>query len=403
MKRNKIVILPRLDDREGDPSKKWQVVYWARNPKSNKLERFRVNRGLSGNKTYEEKKAIADKIISELTEKLTSGWSPFLESKEVIYEDELRYRHTSQLFKKARAANNSARYCASKWMETLNTQRSEKTISTYRSKIRIFCDWLDYNGFADNDITTITNDNVIQFFDFLIGERELSGNSIKKYRQTLHLFFEYVCKVKMTKINPVYSIPTTNRLNDSSPRPIQEDDIQVLKRVIKDKDPQLWLAIQFQYFCALRPGLELRMMRIFDIDFHYGYVHVTALRAKNGKKRGVKIPTIFLEMLKNEHKLHLENKDYYVFSHNGKPGEKHLGENNLRYRFNAFRDELGMSYEYKFYSWKHTGALKLLRAGFTIDEISHHLGHTSKHSTEHYINNKFGWEPEHLSADYPDL
>ena len=33
----------------------------------------------------------------------------------------------------------------------------------------------------------------------------------------------------LTKINPVYSIPTTNRLHDCSPRPIQEDDIQKIK------------------------------------------------------------------------------------------------------------------------------------------------------------------------------
>jgi integrase len=403
MKRKKIAILPRLDNRGGDALKKWQVVYWMRNPKTDKLERFRINKGLSGNKTYQEKSIIANAIIKELTDKITSGWSPFLESKDVVYEDELRYRHVSKIYRKARASNNSARYCASKWVETLDTQRAKKTIETYRSKVRIFCDWLDYYGYADNDITTITNDIVLDFFDFLIKDQKLAGDTIKKYRQVLNMFFEYVCIIKLTKINPVYSIPTTNRLHDCSPRPIQEDDIQKLKTVIKDKDPQLWLAILFQYFCALRPGKELRLLRVFDIDFSYGYVYVTAARAKTSKKRGVKIPTVFLNILKNEYKLNLANKNHYVFSHNGKPGEKYLGENNLRYRFNKYRNELGLSYEYKFYSWKHTGALKLLRAGFTIDDISHHLGHTSKQSTEHYISNKFGWECDKIDIEYPNL
>lgn len=404
MRRKKLIILPRLDDRNGDASKKWQIVYWVLNSKNNQMVRFRINKGLSSaDIPYDEKKRKADEIIKEVTEKLKNGWTPFMSNDTVIYEDELRYRHVSQIYRNAVASNNTARYLASEYLKSINFEKSEATISTYRSKLRIFCDWLDYNGYGDNDITCITNDTLIDFFNFQIQERELSGNTIRKFKNTLHLFFEFVCKKKYTRYNPVVALPVTNRINDEAPRPIQDDDVIILKNKIAEKDPQLWLAIQFQYYCALRPGKELRLLRIFDIDFGGGYVYVSAQRAKTKKTRAVKIPDSFLEILKNEYCLHKCNKADYIFGKDGKPGIKPVGKNYLRYKFNEYRDELGLSYTYKFYSWKHTGALKLLRSGFSIDDISNHLGHTSKSSTEHYIKSKLGWETEKIAKEYPVL
>ena len=120
---------------------------------------------------------------------------------------------------------------------------------------------VDYNGHADNDITTITNNHLIDFFNFMIQERKLSGNTIKKFKNTLHLFFEFVCKAKHTRINPCFALPITNRINDQAPRPILEEDMQKLKRVISVEDPQLWMAIEFQYYCALRPGKGIEIIK----------------------------------------------------------------------------------------------------------------------------------------------
>ena len=41
MKRKKIVILPKLNDAGGDLSKKWFVYYSVRDPRPDKMKRFR--------------------------------------------------------------------------------------------------------------------------------------------------------------------------------------------------------------------------------------------------------------------------------------------------------------------------------------------------------------------------
>ena len=404
MRRNESVIikLPKLFDAGGDPTKKWQITYYARNPKNGRLERFRVNEGLGPNPCLEKKKATANQKLEELTKKLKAGWTPF-EKENVIYENELRYRHVSQIYRTARAGNNTVMFLSSEYMKTLNFKKAEATIQTYRSKLRIFCAWLDFHGYAANDVTAISNDIILDFFNYLINERKLSGNTIKKFKEAIYNMFEYVCETKKLRFNPVLKVPSCNRKNDQAPIPILEDDLIELKNVISKEDPQLWLAFQFEFYCAIRPGRELRFLRIQDLDLFNGYAYVTTDNSKTGRKRGVVIPKVFCDILKKELEPYLKNKSDYVISHNGKPGPTHLGKNTLRYRFNKFRKRLNMNQMYKFYSGKHTGALKMLRNGFTIDEISHHLGHSNKISTEHYIKNKFGWEPERVSRDYPVL
>lgn len=47
MKRKKLVILPKLNDAGGDLSKKWFVYYSVRDPRTDKMERFKDHAGLS--------------------------------------------------------------------------------------------------------------------------------------------------------------------------------------------------------------------------------------------------------------------------------------------------------------------------------------------------------------------
>ena len=78
MKRKKIVILPKLNDAGGDLSKKWFIYYSVRDPRTDKMKRFREHSGLS-QADETERRRCAGQQIRELTEKLKRGWSPFLD------------------------------------------------------------------------------------------------------------------------------------------------------------------------------------------------------------------------------------------------------------------------------------------------------------------------------------
>lgn len=398
----KLVILPKLDNACGDPNKKWIVYFSVRNPRTGKMERFRKNEGLSANVPAEEKQINADKLIKEYSIKLQAGWTPYNDSENVIYEDSLGMKHAS-IYNQRRAMNNTFAYLASAFMDDISRGMTEATKCTYRGKLRELRSWLEYQGIAGDDITSIDQQQLEKFYINLIDARKLSGNTVKKYTYILKRFWDWCIKHKKCRINPVHGMPTTSRVIDKAPIPIQKDDLEIIKRTIKEEDPQLWLAMSFEFYCAIRPGNELRLLKILDINLESGTIRISQETAKKRISRLISIPEKFLVTLRDSEYMKYE-KSLYVFGRNGKPGMKALGKNNLRYRFNKFRKRLNMPEQYKFYSLKHTGASMLWQEPeISLHDIMTHLGHTRVASTEHYVNTKLGKRDKSIRTNFPEL
>jgi integrase len=159
----------------------------------------------------------------------------------------------------------------------------------------------------------------------------------------------------------------------------------------------------FEFYCALRPGHELREMKIKDIDFIAGTIRVDRTRAKNRIERIVTMPTQLLQQLRSFYKLQENDRELYVFGKGGHPGTVPIGKNKLNYKFNKIRKKLNMPKEYKFYSWKHTGAVEADECNIPIKDISNHLGHNSLSATNYYFHNKKGGASKAIRDNYPTL
>lgn len=394
--RQKMIILPKLNH----SGKQWFVYYSCRNPKTGKMQRFRHYDGFTG-KSDQEKLIHAQQLQELFSSRLRTGWSPFTDDVEVIYNDHIDYKTVADLYGTRRSGNNTIRVWISKFLESLESTVSLATYQTYQSKFRIFLLWLEKEKVAGNDLVTFDNKLILEFFSFLINVRKLSGISIQKYSQNLTALFEYCKYHKMILINPVYDVPKCNRINDQTPRPIMRADIEVFKKEIR-KYPELWLATQFEFYCSLRPGHEIREMKIKDIDFIAGTIRVTRRRAKTRIERIITIPYQLLEELRS---LHLQdcNKEFYVFGRGGVPGTTSIGKNKLRFKFAAIRKKLNMPLEYKFYSWKHTGLVEADEAGIPIKAISNQAGHSSINTTNIYFRNKRPAVSKAVKNSWPDL
>jgi integrase len=162
------------------------------------------------------------------------------------------------------------------------------------------------------------------------------------------------------------------------------------------------LAIEFEYYCFLRPGKELRFLKIKDIDFTRGTINVDKIRSKTNLERFPTIPLVFLNELR-EIKLHLYPKEYFVIGKNGQPGPMPISKNTLRNRFRYFREKLNMPESYKFYSWKHTGNGMASDAGITTKDLQEQNGHTSLLTTEKYMRYKIGKVNKKIRDNFPQL
>lgn len=401
--REKISILPRLFDYNGDASKQWFVFYSYRNPASGKMQRFRIYEGFTACHTKKAKYAQGQKLVDEYTHLLKTGWSPFTTSETAIYSDSLQYAAAARTYDQKRASNRTFSYYANLFLPEVEGS-ARKTYLNYVGKFRTFDNWLRAKNIHHNDITTITQPTMRDFFLYLINDPKmhLARITLKKYEHMLQRLFSWCVKHKYLRQSPMFDLPDTRRVNDTAPRPIHRADIDLLTEEIK-KDRQLYLTIQLEYYCFMRPGIEIRQARLSWFDLEASRIYVPAEVVKTKEDKVIIIPDYFRQYLLTDWKLHLYPRNYFLIGQNGMPGPNPLGSNNLRNRFNVIRDRLGLPLKYKLYSWKHTGNSAAEDAGIPMAARQRQNGHRSLRSTEEYLRHKIGFSSPEIENNFPPL
>jgi integrase len=392
MRRKKILIYPHLCDRKGDISKKWYVELSMRNPKTDVMERRRFEEfnkeTINQFSTAHERRRLAAKIINWLNERITVGWTIFDETPECVYDDQLQYSHAARIYREKVNSNTNYKYWVNHYRQEKLLRDYDKkgeTLRTYDSRYRVFGNWLIGQGLDKLDISVIDHAVILQYFNYLRTERNHCTHTYKSYQQLLKALFDYVLKQGGIHENPVHDIPDNRQVRDMGAERIEKDDLTSIMQVVDEKYPQLGLANRFMYYCGMRPGYEIRLLKVGDVDLERGFVRVSAEISKTDRDRKIAIPDVFKTYLIDVWHLHVFDKDLYVFGRTGMPGKEALGKNTLRNRFNQVRDQLHLPRYYKFYSFKHTGAVTLAEQGEVLINIRDHLGHTSVSTTEVYL------------------
>lgn len=387
--------MPRLIEAK---SGQWYVYFQVRDPLTDKMKPFKVYRGFKSCGSVEEMRKHGRALTQEIREKLQRGWTPW-DKEDVIYNDSLAYEHVVQRFNTMRRNAKTHNYFLSSYIDLVGASLRPNTVKTYKSKLRIYCRWLEDEGMDGYDVSAVDAKVVKRFIDFLASGRELDRPTVEKYVQILRAFYDHLIGLGSIRENPVQGIRLPPKRKDMAARPIGNADMQELLRVIERDDPQLYLACLFIYYLSLRPQQELRLLKIKDVDLYNYTVTIVDGHAKV-KRRTVNMPVPLREVCA-DYMLSRYNRDFYVFGRLGVPGSEPTGKNTLRNRFNRFRDALGMPDTYKFYSLKHTGGGNLLNAGATIEEIRDHMGHKSIETTSKYLRRHFGARSRRIIHHFP--
>lgn len=394
--KNAIATHPRIvEGSNGD----WYVYYLVRNPLTGKMVPKKTYEGFKKCKTKDQKRSWGETLVSKIEKKLRSGWSPLEDKDRYIFKDETEYEPLARKFSSARRSVKNTRYYISEYLISRKRGLKPKTYSTYQSKLRIYTQWLDHFNYGEYDLSAISNEIILKFFDFLITESKLDKVTIIRYEQIIRDYYNFLIMKGKIMINPVYDIVKPPKTKDMAARPINDIDLKFLLTTIEDQNPQLYLACLFQYYLALRPGQELRLLKVRDIDVYNNKVVVIDSNAKTDR-RTIDMP-VALAALCIKHQIHHYNPDFFVFGRYGIPGTESLGHNTLRNRFNKFRDKCKLPKIYKFYSMKHTGGGKLLEAGMTLEEVKNHFGHKSIETTDHYVKRHFGNRNSRIIHGFP--
>lgn len=188
------------------------------------------------------------------------------------------------------------------------------------------------------------------------------------------------------------------RANSAPAMYFQKHQVQRMKNYLQKNDPELWLFVQFVYYCFIRPG-ELRLLKVEDVLLDEWKIRVPAAISKNRTTQVVTIPTAFrpaLECLKER----MPNE--YLF-HLPESGTTPYNLNRMNKRHRRVLNELGFSAAYKLYSWKHTGAIGAVLAGVTVKELQIQLRHASLEEVDKYLRQLGAWDLRRLEDMFPRI
>lgn len=385
MRTKNLITFPRYNRRGGDLLKKWYVEFAFVAP-DGKQQRYRVYAGLCAG-SADERDVVAAQLVEYYTEYLKSG--EYLNVKPNLnpLKEKETFRPENKRWMEARK-DLLAGALVERFLKHVKPTLRKKTHQDYKSKLSMFVEYIEEKQ-RNIPIPLIDRSIVFPFFEFLVNERDLCRQTVSKYMQTVRMFFNWCEDVGLREYetNPVKRIPKMGKVIDCSPGVFSKSDRERLRDAIKPKEPWLWLACEILYYCAVRPGTEMRLLKVGDIDLHKKSICIRAELAKNKMTETVLFP---YEVLEHMLSLNIQqyDKNLYLFGKYGVPATQPMGKNTMRNRFNHYRELLHISPDKKFYSWKHSGALSAIDNGATIYEVKDQLRHKSIMTTEEYLRKR---------------
>jgi integrase len=355
--REKKFFVPELRSRGNDLTKRWRVEYWAPTHNGQGKKRI-VNYGdINQADTVDERTRRGYALINSL-----------------------------------RFTKEETKTILDRVIEIGSLQWRPKTLSAYSTVLKYYKDFL-----GKQSMEMATPETITSFF-LRLRAKKVHTNTIAKYRNTLYTLYAKAVKLNLTALNPVQKVEGIKR-SPQSLAYFNDEQIKRLKEYIRPFNPQLWLAVQFLYYCFIRPG-EMRLLKISAINFDQGFIEIPKDIAKNGKTEKVAIPQKFLKEIQ-----HL--KDYpnqaYILSKEKKPGFEAVTAKWINYHHSLALEHLKIKGNYAFYSWKHTGVVKCVQAGLNIRDIQNQLRHHSLDMVQEYLKGLGVLQSEDLKYKYPTL
>lgn len=351
----------RIADSGGDMSKIWYVEYYVWDQSAEKLKRKRF---VLSQETAKKRYKKGAEVSKEINQMLAAGAVINKKKKNVSVIN----------------ADTPIQDAIEQYLAFHHKTTKYRTYQTYESDLKHLSAFLVKHSVAELSISAFTSDHAIRFLDELITDLNLSTRRRNNLKGTMGAFFNFYKKRKVITENPFFGISNLPTVA-SKHHAYTAEKLAKMKELCTKKEPQLWLFINFIYYAFLRPGQELRLLRVRDIKENT--ILVEAENSKNNTTQHIKIPAA-LEVIIQEYKLRSYNEDWYVFGE-GQPSAKLVSKNYFYRRHRALLQELDIEDGHDLYGWKHTGVIALFRATQNIELIRQQCRHSDIATTQKYL------------------
>ena len=343
-------------------NKVWYIEYYAKNPLTEKLERFKKR--VPSMKSQREREKYAKKMVQAINQKLETGWSPFYENPSNQYkslEDSFSL-FLKQLEKEVKDGI--------KRPDTLRSWKSFfSNISAYIKEKH-----LDVKFVLNIDFLFVNN-----FLDYIYYDKKNSPRTYNNYLAYMKGFFEWAKLKGYAKQNPAEGIKSKPKVQKKR-EPLTAEVKKCIKE-LRDKDFHFFTCCMLTYFCLIR-RTELTKLKVSDVRLSESRIILDGSITKNRKTDSVTIPDVFLPILA-QHLATANNSDY-LFGKDFKPGKVQLNPKKISDTWIKYRKKYKFDSKFQFYSLKDTGIMDLLNSGIPSIKVRDQARHYDIKQTEAY-------------------
>lgn len=343
----------RIKDAGGDPRKRWYVDYFLNGQRKRKwlpttlktTERYRYAR-----------KWIADHKAQTRAQS---------EQKQVSKRGEIAHRLNLYLNQRLQSIENT-------------------TYTTYRCYLRRFMDWARKQGHMGNlntDPDLFTTDHARDFLNYILslGLSRKTHNASKWFLSGL---WKRLLMDGWADVNPWAGIPDL-RVGIPKKTLPDADTYRYYLQKLKMYSPGLFTMATIIRALLCRPGKELRLLKVRDVNLDDQYLYIDATASKNDDAAKPIIPKAILPELRYIKKY---PPGFYVFGNNKMmlPDERPVHRTTLFNRHQALMKDIGLD-GMTLYKNKHYGAYLMAQSGISVMGIQKQARHRNIQSTMHYL------------------
>ena len=355
-----------LNDCGGDLSKRWYIVFYAFDVQQQKLIRKRFYE-VNDYPTEIDRRNYARRMIREINQLLKDGYHMDVNKAPSVAEtqEQLAYTLTGAI---------------ELALEIKKAAVRPSSYPSYKSCVKIFNTWAQQSKISSMDILNFDRLRAVYFDDYLMVERSYNACTVNGHNSYLKSLFQLLVEREIIGQNPFKKIAKHKESASRRNLAYSKEQIETIKKIIKPKDPQLWLFIQFIYYCYLRPN-EIRQLEHRYFNLEARKIFIPGSVSKNGKDGYVSIPENFYNMLNGSEVFN--SRKQYVF--HTKLEDKPFSKNVMTERFRKLIKPLNLGSDYTLYSWKHSGVVAAYNAGVDIKSIQNQCRHHSLEQTDVYL------------------
>ena len=391
--------LCEIRTRKGDLSKRWYVEFYVWDENTDQLER-KVDYSINRFKTEKERLAQANHLKKQIDGALAKGM--FIRKKEEpVVAPVVALKPKDGITAESNFID-AILYCA----KVKTAALSKRSGTTYKSIVKILNQWLEVQEYHFKPLGEVDQVIIYEFLDYLKMDREVDNITRNNYLVYCKAIFNFYVDRKVLPSSPCAGIKDLPE-NEKAHIPYLDEEKELIKDYLAERDPQLLLFCTFMYYTFARRN-ELRLSQVKNLGdkFHipaYTYIFEKKEKvSKNNKSSSVIIP-VQLEKIIQKEGLRNYPPDFFIFGAEGKPGPKPFSISYFSNKHRKVVKHFNFTKGHDMYSWKATGVIKLFKEIKDIIKIKEQCRHSDIRHTEKYLRELGLFDNKEVQNQFPEF